>query len=123
MNSFRTILALAILCALAGCKKNAPRSDDLAARLQAAMQISSSSDRDAALRAVALDAAGLRTDDIAKRATGGIMASSLRDETASDCALALARAHKMAAAKEMAQMISATSVRDGTLKKLAENGQ
>ena len=123
MKSFKAMLALAILCALAGCKKTEPRSEDLPARLQAALQINSSSDRDAALKAVALDAAGLGTDDIAKRATGGIMASRLRDETASDCALALARAHKMAAAKDMAQMINASSLRDSTLKKLAENGQ
>ena len=33
------------------------------------------------------------------------------------------RGKKMAAAKDLAQMVTATSLRDSTLKKLAENGQ
>jgi len=123
MKLLKTILTLAIICALAGCKKNDPRSEDLAARLQAAMQISSNSDRDAALKAVAMDAANLGSVDVAKQAAGAISANDVRDQTASDGALALARAHKMAAARELAQSIHVNSLRDSTLKKLAENGQ
>jgi len=92
----------------------------LAARLEAAGQISGSSQRDEALEKVATDAAAAKDADIVKRAVNIIMASASKDRSAEACALALAKQGDVKAAGEVAQMISATSARDRTLAAIAK---
>jgi hypothetical protein len=120
MRSPKLPLAL-LLCLCFGCKKNAPpRAEDLRGRFEAATQINSSQDRDEALKAVAVDAAGLGAGDVVKQALGAMNSSALRDETASDCALQLSKDRHSSMAKEVAQSINSSGLRDSTLKKVAK---
>ena len=57
-----------------------------------------------------------------KGALGAINFSAVKDETAADCALKLAAAKQGTAANEIASMITFTTIRDATLKKLAAGG-
>jgi hypothetical protein len=91
----------------------------VAARLAAALEISSSSDRDTALQSVAQDAASSRSVDVMKKALDGISSSSVRDRAAGACAVALAKAGDPAAAKDAAMLISNSSERDQALAKIA----
>jgi hypothetical protein len=104
-----------------GCKKNdPPKKADLRPRLEAAMQITNSNDRDSALKTVAVDSAGLGAGDITLEALAHMFNSSFRDETASDCASRLAKAQQLSFAKDVAKTIVSSNLRDETLKKLAE---
>lgn len=97
-------------------------SIELKARLEAAKAITFSNDRDQALSAVARDAAKAGDAPVTKAALGSINFTAVKDETAADCALKLAAAKQGTAANEVANMISFTTIRDATLKKLASGG-
>jgi len=125
MGSLKRVLALSLVLGLAaGCKKTAaPKAEDMPPRLAAAMQINSTEEKDAALQAVALDAASLGLDGVVKQAVNFINTVSLRDETAGECALRLAHTRHVDAARDVAQMINSVELRDATLKKIAEGAQ
>jgi hypothetical protein len=117
-----------ILGLVAGCRKSgtagpaqtaSQNSSALAARLQAAKAITFTNERDAALGAVARDAAALGDGEITKAAIAGMTFVNEKDKAASDSALKLAAANQHAAATEVAKMITFTNLRDITLKKLA----
>ena len=82
-----TLTLVLLLCLFAGCKKNEPPvRADLRTRLEAAMQISNSSDRDSALKAVAVAAADLGAGDIVMDALGHTSSTTFHDEAANECA-------------------------------------
>ena len=127
---FSLLLGLAaLLCFTPGCReKNTPppatstppdatQSDG---RLAAAVAISDSLKRDAALRTVADLAAKAGDAATVKKAVLEIGDSNKKDDAASLSALALAKAGKRADAAEIARMIGGTNKRDDTLSKLAE---
>ena len=89
------------------------------ARLSAAKSIMSMSDQCDAFEAIALAAAADGRADVVKRAVGGMSLMNEQSKTASQSALILADAGKLAEAVEIAKMIPLISVRSETLKKLA----
>lgn len=91
-----------------------------AARLKAAMAISSLSERDEALAKLAADAAAQGDADVTAKAVEGIIDVTLHDKAAGDCALSLAKAGKTAAATELARAIRTQSQRDATLAHIAK---
>lgn len=119
------LASLFLVAFLGGCDRHrkAQSKEDLEARLGAALNIVSSSDRDSALASVAADAADLGAGDVAKKAVMGIVTSSDRDDAAHNAALKLAKAGKGAEAKDIAEMIVSSSTRDATLKKLAQGAE
>jgi hypothetical protein len=120
-------VSCAVLLVFASCKR--PQADipppteaqvsEGREKLLAAMQISTMSTRDEALREVALDAAKVQSTDIAKQAVEKISTMSIKDETAEACALSLARAGQAGPARELADLISTSSIRDRTLSAIA----
>ena len=137
MNSpltLKTLLVLglaAFLCFTAGCRdKNTatpsdavspptPEASQSEGRLTAAVAISDSFKRDAALRAVADQAAQAGDAATVKKAVLEIGDSNKKDDAASSSALALANVGKRTDAAKVARMISDTDKRDNTLSKLA----
>lgn len=126
----------ASLCLAAGCKdrqasspgaptspaSSAANSDatQADARLQAALAISDTVKRDAALRAVADLAAQVGDAPTVRKAVLQIGNTVNKDAAADTSAMALAKAGKRAEAAEIARMMSNTTKRDDTLLKLAE---
>jgi len=96
------------------------RAADLQARLVAAEQIMSFSERDKALAIIAQDAARDGDATIAHRALDKITAFTARDAAALEAARALAKAGQRADAIELAKMITSFVERDKALKELAQ---
>ena len=94
-----------------------------AARLKAAMAISSISERDEALAKVAAAAAAQGDADVTTRAVNAIIDVTLHDRAAGDCSMALAKAGKTAAATELARTIRTQSQRDATLAHIAKGAE
>ena len=90
--------------------------------LRGALLIQSNSERDQALRRVALDAAAGGTAETARQAVAAIRAHELHDRTAEECALALHRNRQPAEALSLARAIRTNSLRDATLAELAKSG-
>lgn len=124
---FLTVWMVCLIVVMAGCRPaNPPRapgaglsSSSLKARLEAALAITYSGDRDTALAAVARDAARAAEADVTKAALQRITFTGAKDAAAADCAVLLANAGQGAAANEVAKMITFTGTRDEALKKLA----
>jgi hypothetical protein len=95
-------------------------NDPYAARLDAALAIGIPSDRNDALKTVALDAAEAGKADIVKKAIAGIGFLDMKAEVTGECALKLADAGKHQEAVDVAKMIGVLSDRADVLKKLAE---
>jgi len=93
-----------------------------AARLKAAMAISSLSERDEALAKLAADAAAQGDTDVTAKAVEGVVDVTFHDKTATGCALALAKAGKTASATDLARTIRSQTQRDATLAQIAKGG-
>jgi hypothetical protein len=89
-----------------------------AARLEAALSISSPFERDDALAGLAAEAAAGQ-GGVVKRCLAAISNPFTKDETARRCALRLARAGRGEEAVEVARSISNPFERDAVLKKMA----
>jgi hypothetical protein len=119
------IAAIVVACA---CQKRAAApaiatmsdNSSLGARFDAAMQISSSASRDAALRQVATDAAQVRDAQMARRAVSSIVTTSVREAAAEQAALRFAKAGLHREAMDLAKQISSVEVRDRTLSAIAQ---
>lgn len=103
-----------------GCGSD-PAPDQLQGRLNAAIEISASSQRDSALAAVAKDAGTLGDSEVAKNAVSRISTPSMRSSTAATVAIALAKAGQSEAAVEVAKQIDAMSQRNRVLEQIAED--
>ena len=91
-----------------------------AARLKAAMAISSLGERDEALAKVAADAAAQGDADVTAKAVEPIIDVTLHDKAAGSCAMTLAKAGKTASANDLARSIRTQSQRDATLAQIAK---
>lgn len=91
----------------------------LRGRLAAAQGIRANDQRDAALKAIALDATGSGVPQVAVEAVRSIGTVSVRDNAARQTALQLAEAGRPEDAAKLARMISSSSVRDNTLAEIA----
>src|SRR5262245_29599481 len=81
-------LVLVIAAIAAGCNREGQRSqapEQLKGRLDAANGISNSSEKNEALKSVALDAADSGVVEVAVKALEGISNSSMRSEVAATC--------------------------------------
>lgn len=90
--------------------------------LRSALAIAGNSERDEALRRVAMESASAGSAEIARQAVTAIRANELHDRTAADCALALQRNRQPAEALNLAREIRTISLRDATLAELAKSG-
>jgi hypothetical protein len=116
----RWILLLPLALFAGGCNDLVPGTDDnLAARFEAANQISSPALADAKLAKVAEDAAFVGNDEISTEAVSSIQNGSLRNKTAYQSALWLARNGNRDSAVALSQKISDTRMRDELLDKLS----
>ena len=116
-------LAAAAAIVTAGCAqgpKGPVGPDQLVGRLNAALSVTSSSQRDDALKSVAEDAADAGAADIVKRAVGGITSSNNRDDAAYTCAIKLADRGDTQAASDVAKMITSSSKQNDALAKIAK---
>jgi hypothetical protein len=116
-SSFRLFSGLFLLL-MAGCGSSG--NSELAKRYEAAVAISGTWDRDAALEKLAVDAGQAGDVNIVKKSLEKISASWTKDKTATAAALALAKAGKVDAAKEVAQSISATAQKEEALSRIAK---
>jgi hypothetical protein len=110
-------LGLSIGC---GGKQPASAPSPFRDRLDAAVAIQNSFEKDNALVAVAKEAAAGGDTGVANDALDKIANSFTKDNTAAECALKLAKAGKGAEATKVAQKISNSFTRDATLAKLAK---
>ena len=111
-------MLLVCLLLLTGCGSNA--DTDNQSRLDTATQINNVNDRNTALAAVAISAAKAGEGDIVKKAVSAITVANKKMRTARDSAEALAAAGQGEAAVEVANMITQATMRDDTLKKIAQ---
>jgi hypothetical protein len=93
---------------------------DLAARFEAAKNITGFPQRDAAMAAVSLDAARAGNIPLAKKAIQEIVAFTTRDNAASEAARELLKTGHRADALEIAHTITSFVTRDAVLRELAE---
>jgi hypothetical protein len=91
----------------------------LRGRLAAAQGIRTDDQRDAALKAIALDATGSGMPQVAVEAVRSIGTVSVRDDAARQAALQLAEAGRPEDADRLAAMIMSDSLRDKTLAEIA----
>lgn len=90
--------------------------------LSSALAIAGNSERDEALRRLAMESAGAGSAEIAHQAVTAIRANELHDRTAAKCALALQQNRQPAEALNLAREIRTISLRDATLAELAKSG-
>jgi uncharacterized protein (TIGR03067 family) len=88
-------------------------------RLLAALRIASDDSRDQTLATVGKDAAAVKASGVVMSALAEMRNQTLRDETASACALTLARLANAAAAIQVANMIQDQPRREAVLKQVA----
>jgi len=93
---------------------------DLKVRLSAAERISSFTERDATLAAIARDAARAANGDRAKQAVSRMTSFTERDQAALVAARELLKSGQRAAAVDLAQTITSFTQRDAALKELAK---
>lgn len=91
------------------------------ARLQAAREIASLSDRDEAFSKLAADAAAVGSVPAVMQAVQAIASLEARDKATAAAALTLGKAGNVAAGVETAKLIASLTLRDDTLKRLAKN--
>ncbi|MAW60638.1 MAG: hypothetical protein CMJ94_07360 [Planctomycetes bacterium] len=121
---FLPFLAAASLSFAAGCGNHeaTPISPDFAGRLAAAEAISSTTEADEALVAIAIDAGKEGYADVARKAIRAISSQTVADSAAAEAAVALARSGDAMQATELADLISSSVMRDTTLSKIATRG-
>lgn len=113
---------LFVLTIAAGCSREAPRpqtAEQLKGRLEAANGITNSTEKNAALKAVAEDAADAGAADVAAKAAEGITQSTTRNEVAEACARKLARRGDTSGAKAVAELITNTTKKNEVLGEIA----
>ena len=120
----RTARGLAVVCAViagaGGCGDNKPaNAQEGTSRVEAALKISSPTQRDDALASACPAAAKAGATDAVLKGLLGVGSPSKRDEVAEDCAYKLRDAGNGAAANEVAKLIGNPTKRDEVLKKLA----
>lgn len=133
------LLLAAVLCCVAfpGCKRpqttgpaavpatalavTAGTNSAFQARLLAAKQIASLTDRDEAFSKLTEDAATAGSVPVVMQAVQGIASLEARDKAAAAAALTLGKAGNVAAAVQTAKLIASLNLRDDTLKRLAKN--
>jgi len=93
---------------------------ELAARYEAANAISAFDKRDAALAALAKDAAASGDSTLVKKVIGKISMFTARDDAAYESAMIIARVGRRPDAIEVAKMITSFTKRDAALRELAE---
>ncbi|HEX7576551.1 MAG TPA: LysM peptidoglycan-binding domain-containing protein, partial [Verrucomicrobiae bacterium] len=94
--------------------------EDLKARLEAASSITSFTEQDKALAAIARDAAKAGEAALAKLALAKMTAFTARDQAALEAARELVKAGRRAEAIEIAKTITSFTQRDAALKELAQ---
>jgi hypothetical protein len=114
------LLLLSAALVVAGCTGGKPAdTKDAQARVDAALQISSPTERDNALAKVCPEAARAGAGEAVVKGVKGIGSPTLQDQVAEDCALKLRDAGQRDAAVEVAKLISSPTKRDEVLKKMA----
>ena len=103
-----------------GGKPAASANSPFRAKLDAAVAIRNSFEKDNALVAVAREAAAGGDADVVKEALDEMASSFTKDNSAAECALKLAKGGKGAEAAEVAKTIRSSFARDATLSKLAK---
>ncbi len=114
-------------CFLVGCGNDKPvesnrmsvTAEDFAARLDAANNISSFTDRDEALVGLAKDAAAAGEGTIARNAIQAIRTITTMNDATAEAAVLLAKNGNSAEATVVAKLIRSTSLRDETLARIA----
>ena len=94
--------------------------EDLKARLEAASSITSFTEQDKALAAIARDAAKAGEAALAKQALAKMTSFTARDQVALEAARELVKAGRRAEAIEIAKTITSFTQRDAALKELAQ---
>ena len=103
-----------------GCTGSKPADNkDLQARIDAAIEISSPTQRDESLAKLCPEAARAGAGDAVVKGVKEIKSPTLRDQVAEDCALKLRDAGQRDSGVEVAKMISSPTKFDEVLKKLA----
>jgi hypothetical protein len=125
-------LALGMLCCFAlfaGCGRDAvppPKngakatSDQLSGRLDAAMAMTNSNQRDEALQVLVADAATAGEGEMVKEVLAKFTSTNLKDDAAVEAALALAEVGQAQAATDIAKTMSNLNQRDEVLAKIAK---
>lgn len=123
----RLFTAIALLGTVTGCAHRdaattAPAASqmNLQGRLDAALGISSITEKDDALKAVASDAARAGDGQVATRALDAMTLVTAKDDAAYDVAVELARKGKGSEATQAANMISSVTRKDEALSKIAK---
>lgn len=127
MRTLSTVLLVLISAfVLSGCGGNsttgtrAPANrQEAVARINAAMQIVSHNEKDAALAAACRDAAKIGEGDAVLKGLPMIVSHNLVDEVARDCSISLRDSGSHEAATAVAGLITSHNLRDEVLKKLA----
>ncbi|MCL6504695.1 MAG: hypothetical protein K6T86_18615 [Pirellulales bacterium] len=107
------------ICGCGGSTSVPANRQEAMARIDAAMQIVSHNERDAALAAACRHAAKIGEDGAVMKGIPMIVSHILLDEVARDCALSLRDSGKSEAALAVAGLIKSHILRDEVLKKLA----
>jgi hypothetical protein len=119
MRLFWQLLLLGAAVSVAGCIGGKPAdTKDAQARIDAALAISSPTERDEALAKACPDAARAGAGEAVVKGVKGIGSPTLRDNVAEDCALKLKDAGQRDSAVEVAKLIGSPTKRDEVLKKL-----
>ena len=119
------VLTLAVLlCAslLVGCRKDEPaarKDTGFAARLKATHYINVSSEKNAALKELAINAAGAGDVEITKKAIITINVTEDRNSAAAKAAELLSKSGNVEAAIKVAELINMTELRNEVFKKIA----
>ena len=131
----RLALLIIVLCLfLSGCggrrasmppaaDESPQSSSDMPGRLEAAKAIFDTNKRDAALAALAQDAAEAGEGEAAKEAVRQIFSTNARDDAGYHAAVALARAGKAEEAKAVADLMFSTNRKDEAMAKIATGGK
>ena len=118
-----------LICALyilpCGCSEGTQRANDPSpskwdAKFSSADSIRQTKVRDDAMKTLAKNAAEAGSHAVAIRALDNIRDVSNHDQAARDCAVALATNEHLEAARQIANKIRATKMRDETLKLIAQ---
>lgn len=115
-------------CLLCACDRpaaptaqpSAAATSPLRGRLDAALAIAGGEARDAALRAVARDAADAGDAEVVIAAIGGMTAAGIRNSTAEACAATFAGRSDPKSAGDLSRLITSDEALDRVLKAIAE---
>ena len=119
MDKLLCVILVAGVAGSGGCdREDSPGA--LADRVEAALAISNSPQKDQALQQVAEDAAEAGEGEIVRKALSGMNNGPQRDQAAQQCAHSLAKAGRRSEAVEIAKMIANSPQRDQLLQQLSQ---